>query len=50
MLKRILRKQNFIKRLILKGLNLYAFDKENFEIVNPKLSNHANNYYKFNEK
>lgn len=50
MLSRFVKKKNFLKRLILKCLNVYAFQKENFEIINPNLSNHSKNYYQFNDK
>ena len=50
MFKRKLLKQNKLKRLLLKLLNIYAFDKETFELINPKLNQKAENYFKFNNK
>ena len=50
MFKRKLKKQNKFKRFLLKLLNVYAFDKETFELINPNIPNQAKNYYKFNDK
>jgi hypothetical protein len=50
MFKRKLYKQNKLKRLILKLFNLYALDKETFELVNPIFDKKAENYFKFNDK
>src|SRR6056300_1169745 len=50
MFKRKLLKQNKLKRLILKLFNLYALDKETFELVNPIFDKKAENYFKFNDK
>ena len=50
MFKRKLLKQNKIKRFLLKLFNLYAFDKETFELINPKFDQKAENYFKFNDK
>lgn len=50
MFKRKLLKQNKLKRFLLKLLNLYALDKETFELVNPKFDKKAENYFKFNDK
>lgn len=50
MFKRKLYKQNKLKRFLLKLLNLYALDKETFELVNPKFDKKAENYFKFNDK
>ncbi|WP_440680869.1 hypothetical protein [Candidatus Pelagibacter sp. HIMB1623] len=50
MFKRKLLKQNKLKRLLLKLLNIYALDKETFELINPKLNQKAENYFKFNNK
>ena len=49
MFKRSLKKQNKIKRAILKFLNLYALDKVNFNFVNPNLENNSKNIHIFNE-
>ena len=50
MFKRKLLKQNKIKRFLLKLFNLYALDKETFELVNPIFDKKAENYFKFNDK
>ena len=50
MFKRKLLKQNKLKRFLLKLFNLYALDKETFELVNPKFDKKAENYFKFNDK
>ena len=50
MFKRKLLKQNKLKRFLLKLLNLYALDKETFELINPKFDQKAENYFKFNDK
>ena len=50
MFKRKLLKQNKIKRFLLKLFNLYALDKETFELINPKFDQKAENYFKFNDK
>ena len=50
MFKRKLLKQNKFKRFFLKLFNIYAFDKETFELINPKLDQKAENYFKFNDK
>ena len=50
MLKRKLLKQNKLKRFLLKLFNLYALDKETFELINPKFDQKAENYFKFNDK
>jgi hypothetical protein len=36
MFKRKLKKQNKFKRLLLKLLNIYAINKETFELINPR--------------
>ena len=52
MFPRKLAKQSKIKRLILKILNVYAYDKETLNIVNPYYENKSNlidiNYKSFN--
>ena len=50
MFKRELKKKNSIKRFILKILNIYGFDKEDFNIINPNTSNISKNYFKLNDK
>jgi len=50
MFKRKLYKQNKLKKFLLKLFNLYALDKETFELVNPKFDKKAENYFKFNDK
>ena len=50
MFKRKLIKQNKFKRLLLRLLNIYAIDRETFELINPQNDYHAENYYKFNDK
>ena len=50
MFKRKLLKQNKLKRFLLKLFNLYALDKETFELINPKFDKKAENYFKFNDK
>ena len=50
MFKRKLKKQNKIKRFLLKLLNIYAINPETFELINPNLPLPAQNYYKFNDK
>ena len=50
MFKRKLLKQSKLKRLLLKLLNIYAYDKETLNIVNPNYKNNQKNIAKFNEK
>lgn len=50
MFKRKLIKQNKFKRFFLKLLNIYAVDRETFELINPQNDHQAKNYYKFNDK
>lgn len=50
MFKRKENKQNRLKRIILKLLNIEGFEKETFNIVNPKTNNVSENYYKLNDK
>jgi len=47
---RKLKKQSKFKRLLLKILNIYAFEKETFKLVNPYYKNVDSNYYKLNDK
>ncbi len=44
------KKQNKLKRFILKLLKVYAYDKETLNIVNPNYENQKGNFVKFNEK
>lgn len=50
MFKRKLIKQNKFKRFLLRLLNIYAVDRETFELINPQNDHQAENYYKFNDK
>ncbi len=50
MFPRKYKKQNKIKRLILKLLNVYAFNKETLNLENPNYKNNNNNLIKFNDK
>ena len=47
---RKLNKQSKFKRFILKILNIYAFEKETFNIINPNYDNKKKNYYRLNDK
>ena len=42
-------KQNKIKRAILKLLNVYAYDKETLNIINPNYKNRKGNFIDFNK-
>ena len=50
MFKRKHTKQNRVKRMILKLLNIHAFEKETFNFLNPNFDNHGKNFYNFNDK
>ena len=50
MFKRKLLKQSKIKRIILKLLNVYAYDRETLNNVNPINKNNQKNFIKFNDK
>ena len=50
MFPRKYKKQNKIKRLILKLLNVYAFNKETLNLENPNYKNNNDNLIKFNDK
>lgn len=50
MFSRILKKQNKLKRAILKLLNVYAYDKETLNILNPNYNNVKGNLIDFNNK
>ena len=50
MFKRELKKHNIIKRLILKLFNIYGFDKETFNLVNPYTNNISKNHFELNNK
>ena len=43
-------KQNKLKRFLLKLLNVYAYEKETLNIVNPDYKNHSGNISKINDK
>ena len=43
-------KQNKFKRLLLKLLNVYAYERETLNIVNPNYKNNYGNIIKFNDK
>ena len=47
---RHLKKQSRFKRFLLKILNIYAFEKETFKLINPLSKNISSNYYKLNDK
>ena len=50
MFKRKIIKHSKLKKYLLKLLNIYAFDKETFNIINPEAENVSKNFYKFNDK
>ena len=50
MFSRKFNKQSKLKRIILKLLNVYAYDKETLNIVNPAYKNVDGNLVKFNDK
>lgn len=50
MFPRKYKKQNKFIKLILKILNLYAYDKETLNMVNPNYENVGKNFIKFNDK
>ena len=50
MFPRKYKKQSKLKRFLLKLFNIYAFEKETLNIVNPDYKNIGNNFYKFNDK
>ena len=50
MFQRKYNKQNKFKRLLLKLLNVYAYEKETLNIVNPNYNNNQKDYIKFNDK
>ncbi len=50
MFTRKLIKQNKFKRFLLRLLNIYAYDKETLNIVNPHYQNDGKNYIDFNNK
>ena len=49
MFSRIYKKQNIIVKFILKIFNLYAYDKETLNMVNPDYKNVGKNFIKFND-
>ena len=50
MFSRSLKKQNKFKRFLLKLLNVYAYDKETLNIINPYYENNSGNFFDFNNK
>ena len=50
MFKRKILKQSKFKRILLKLLNVYAYDKETLNLVNPNYDNYKKNIIKFNER
>jgi len=50
MFKRKYKKQSRLKRFLLKLLNIYAFEKETFNIINPYFNNKGKNFYNYNDK
>lgn len=50
MFPRKVNKQNKLKRLILKLLNVYAYDRETLKNINPDNNNNQKNYIEFNDK
>tara|TARA_B100000945_G_C20298870_1_gene556993 strand:- start:32 stop:1009 length:978 start_codon:yes stop_codon:yes gene_type:complete len=50
MFPRKYKKQSKLKKILLKLLNIYAFEKETLNVVNPEYKNNGNNFYKLNDK
>ena len=50
MFPRKYKKQNKLKKFLLKILNIYGFEKETLNLVNPEYKNSGNNFYKLNDK
>tara|TARA_B100001250_G_scaffold143648_1_gene122949 strand:- start:2060 stop:3028 length:969 start_codon:yes stop_codon:yes gene_type:complete len=50
MFKRKYKKQSRLKRFLLKLFNIYAFEKETFNIINPHFKNDGKNFYNYNDK
>jgi len=50
MFPRKYKKQNKLKKFLLKILNIYGFEKETLNLVNPEYKNNGNNFYKLNDK
>ena len=50
MFPRKVNKQNKLKRLILKILNVYAYDRETLKNINPDNNNNQKNHIEFNDK
>ena len=50
MFPRKYKKQSKLKKILLKLLNIYAFEKETLNVVNPDYKNNGNNFYKLNDK
>lgn len=50
MFKRIPKKQNRLKRIILRLLNVYAVERDNFNLINPPFINEGKSKFFFNDK
>jgi len=50
MFPRKYKKQNKLKRFLLKIFNIHAFEKETLNIVNPNYKNNGKNFFKLNDK
>ncbi len=50
MFPRTYKKQSKLKRFLLKLFNVYAFEKETLNIVNPNYKNDSKNFFKINDK
>ena len=50
MFPRKINKQNKLKRILLKILNVYAYDRETLRNINPDYDNNQFNFVKFNDK
>ena len=50
MFPRTYKKQSKLKRFLLKLFNVYAFEKETLNIVNPNYKNNSRNFFKINDK
>ena len=50
MFPRKYKKQNKLKKFLLKILNIYGVEKETLNLVNPEYKNSGNNFYKLNDR
>ena len=50
MFPRTYKKQSKLKRLLLKLFNIYAFERETLNIVNPNYKNNSKNFFEINDK